>query len=105
MAKEQHLDQPHHDRSGTPIGGADSRGGQTGLPAEGSAGKAFPAGPPRQIYDARQQRSLTRYALAQSANVPSTIIRAIEQGDDVPLSQFHAVVAALGLSIELVEQT
>jgi len=30
--------------------------------------------------------------------------RAIEQGEDVPLLQFRAVAAALGLSIELVEQ-
>jgi hypothetical protein len=32
-------------------------------------------------------------------------VRAIEQGEDVPMSQFHAVIAALGLSLELVEQT
>jgi len=67
--------------------------------------RSIPTGIPRQIHDARKQRGLTRYALGQSANVPSTVVRAIEQGDDVPLSQFHAVVAALGLSIELVEQT
>jgi hypothetical protein len=36
--------------------------------------------------------------------VASTVVRAIEQGDDVPLSQLRAVAAALGLSIELVEQ-
>jgi hypothetical protein len=39
------------------------------------------------------------------AKVPSTVVRAIEEGDDVPLSQFRAVVAALGLTIELVEQS
>jgi ribosome-binding protein aMBF1 (putative translation factor) len=63
-----------------------------------------PSGLPRQIHDARQQRRMTRYELGQRASVPSTIVRAIEQGEDVPLSQFHAVAAALGLTIELVEQ-
>ena len=47
---------------------------------------------------------MTRYELGQAADVPSTVVRAIEQGDDVPLSQFRAVVAALGLALELVEQ-
>ena len=47
---------------------------------------------------------MTRYELGQTAKVPSTVVRAIEQGDDVPLSQFRAVVAALGLNIEWVEQ-
>ena len=47
---------------------------------------------------------MTRYEVGQIADVPSTVVRAIEQGNDVPLSQFHAVAAALGLAIELVEQ-
>jgi ribosome-binding protein aMBF1 (putative translation factor) len=63
-----------------------------------------PPGIPSRIQSARLQRGMTRYALGKTANVPSTVVRAIEQGDDVPLSQFRAVVAALGLAIELVEQ-
>lgn len=64
-----------------------------------------PPGIPAQICAAREQRGMTRYELGQIANVPSTVVRAIEQGDDVPLSQFHAVVTSLGLCIELVEQS
>lgn len=64
-----------------------------------------PPGIPRRIHDARKQRGLTRYAVAQIARVPSTVVRAIERGEDVPMSQFHAVAGALGLIIELVEQT
>ena len=48
---------------------------------------------------------MIRYELGKIANVPSTLVRAIEQGDDVLLSQFHAVVTSLGLVIELVEQS
>jgi ribosome-binding protein aMBF1 (putative translation factor) len=64
-----------------------------------------PSGIPRRIRDAREGRGMTRYELGQIANVPSTVVRAIEQGDDVPLSQFQAIVAALGLAIELVGQS
>lgn len=64
-----------------------------------------PPGIPSQILAAREQRGMTRYELGKIANVPSTVVRAIEQGDDVPLSQFHAVVTSLGLCIELVEQS
>ena len=63
-----------------------------------------PDGIPRRIHDARKQRGMTRYQLGKSAHVPSTVVRAIEQGEDVPMSQFHAVATALGLAIELVEQ-
>ncbi len=48
---------------------------------------------------------MMRYELGLKANVPSTVVRAIEQGDDVPTSHFRAVAASLGLTIELVEQT
>jgi ribosome-binding protein aMBF1 (putative translation factor) len=64
-----------------------------------------PPGIPSRIRDARERRGMTRYELGQIANVPSTVVRAIEQGGDVPLSQFQAVVAALGLAIELVGQS
>ena len=66
--------------------------------------KPSPPGIPSRIQEARKQRGMTRYELGQIANVPSTVVRALEQGDDVPLSQFNALVAALGLNIELVDQ-
>ena len=61
-------------------------------------------GIPQRIHDARRRRGMTRYQVGQIADVPSTVVRAIEQGDDVPFSEFHAVATALGLAIELVEQ-
>jgi ribosome-binding protein aMBF1 (putative translation factor) len=74
------------------------------FPPKPVAEKAPPPGIPSRIQGARKRRGMTRYELGQTAKVPSTVVRAIEQGDDVPLSQFRAVVAALGLNIELVEQ-
>jgi ribosome-binding protein aMBF1 (putative translation factor) len=62
-----------------------------------------PPGLPQRICEARQLRGMTRYELGQIAHVPSTVVRALEEGRDVPLSQFHAVVAALGMTIELVD--
>ena len=56
------------------------------------------------IHDARKSRGLTRYQVGQIADVPSTVVRAIEQGEDLPVSQLHAVAEALGLALELVEQ-
>ncbi len=64
----------------------------------------IPPGIPQRIHDARKRSRMTRYEVGQNAHVPSTVVRAIEQGDDVPLSQFRAVATALGLTIELVEQ-
>lgn len=64
-----------------------------------------PNGVPSQIEAARKRRGMTRYELGRLAGVPSTSVRSIEAGDDVPLSQFNAVVAALGLTIELVRQS
>ncbi len=61
-----------------------------------------PPGIPSQIHNARRQREMTRYELGRMAGVPSTVVRAIENGDDVPLSQFRAVADALGLTVELV---
>ncbi len=74
------------------------------FPPKPAAERVPPPGIPGRIQGARKRRGMTRYQLGQTAQVPSTVVRAIEQGDDVPLSQFRAVVAALGLSIELVEQ-
>lgn len=79
-------------------------GAQRDFPPKPVAQRAPPPGIPSQIQAARKQRGMTIYELGQTAKVPSTIVRAIEQGDDVPLSQFRAVVAALRLNIELVER-
>jgi ribosome-binding protein aMBF1 (putative translation factor) len=79
-------------------------GAQQDFPAKSVAEKVPPPGIPSRIQGARKRRGMTRYELGQTAKVASTVVRAIEQGDDVPLSQFRAVVAALGLNIELVEQ-
>ena len=80
-------------------------GAKQDFPPKDVEQRSPPPGIPLQIHDARKQRGMTRYELGRIANVPSTVVRAIELGDDVPLSQFHAVVAALGLTVELVEQT
>jgi ribosome-binding protein aMBF1 (putative translation factor) len=65
-----------------------------------------PAGIPRQIHDARKRRGLSRYGLGQITGVPSTTVRAIEQSDEsVRLAQLKKVAEALGLTVELVEQT
>ena len=79
-------------------------GAEQDFPPKAAEQQPCAPGIPGRIYDARRQRGITRYELGQMARVPSTVVRAIEQGGDVPLSQFHAVVAALGLTIELVEQ-
>lgn len=79
-------------------------GAEHDFPPKDVEEKPTPPGIPSRIQEARKQRGMTRYELGQIANVPSTVVRAIEQGDDVPLSQFNALVAALGLTIELVEQ-
>ena len=79
-------------------------GAEKDFPPKTVAARSVPPGIPQRIHDARKRRGMTRYEVGQIADVPSTVVRAIEQGDDVPLSQFHAVAAALGLAIELVEQ-
>ena len=58
------------------------------------------------IRQAREARGLTWYALAKAAGIPNqATIRDIEQGKDVKFSNLQAVAAALGLRLELVEQT
>ena len=59
-----------------------------------------------QVRAAREARQLTWYSLATLANIPDpAVIRDIEYGRDAQLSHVKAVAAALGLSLELVEQT
>ena len=65
---------------------------------------APPEGIPRRVHNARKQRGMTPSQLGRLANVPGSVIIALERGEDVPLSQFSAVIAALGLTLELFEQ-
>jgi ribosome-binding protein aMBF1 (putative translation factor) len=59
-----------------------------------------------QIRLAREAQGLSWRALAEKAGIPgSSIVRDIEYGRDVTLSNIEAVAAALGLRLELVEQT
>ncbi|MDA1048909.1 MAG: helix-turn-helix transcriptional regulator [Planctomycetota bacterium] len=85
--------------------GAIRDGAQQDFPPKPVQQKTPPPGIPSQSFAAREQRGMTRYELGKIANVPSTVVRAIEQGDGVPLSRFHAVVTSLGLVIELVEHS
>lgn len=64
-----------------------------------------PPGIPSRIRQARQAQGLTWYALAKLAGIANqAIIRDIEQGKDVKLSDLECVAIALGLKLELVEQ-
>lgn len=57
------------------------------------------------IRAAREAHGLTWYSLAQKAGLSSaSIVRDIEFGRQVTLVDIEAVVAALGLKLELVEQ-
>jgi ribosome-binding protein aMBF1 (putative translation factor) len=58
-----------------------------------------------QIRSAREAQGLTWYSLAEKASLPSAnIVRDIEYGREVTLSNIEAVAAALGLKLELVDQ-
>ena len=59
-----------------------------------------------QIRAARVARGFTWYSLAEKAGLPSgNVVRDVEYGREVSVSDIEAVVAALGLRLELVEQT
>ncbi|MEX2315692.1 MAG: helix-turn-helix domain-containing protein [Pirellulales bacterium] len=56
-----------------------------------------------QIRSARESQGLTWYSLAEKAGIPNaSIVRDIEYGREVTLANIEAVVAALGLKLELV---
>jgi ribosome-binding protein aMBF1 (putative translation factor) len=58
-----------------------------------------------QIRSAREAQGLTWYSLADKARLTSAnVVRDIEYGREVTLANIEAVVAALGLKLELVEQ-
>jgi ribosome-binding protein aMBF1 (putative translation factor) len=64
-----------------------------------------PPGIPAKIRQAREARGLTWYALAQAAGIANSgMIRDIEAGKDVKLSDLQSVATALGLQLDLVEQ-
>jgi ribosome-binding protein aMBF1 (putative translation factor) len=58
-----------------------------------------------QIRVAREAQGLTWYSLAEKAGISDAgIIRDIEYGREVTLSNIESVAAALGLRLELVDQ-
>lgn len=58
-----------------------------------------------QIRSAREAQGLTWNSLAERAGLPTAnIVRDIEYGREVTLSNIESVAAALGLKLELVEQ-
>jgi ribosome-binding protein aMBF1 (putative translation factor) len=66
--------------------------------------KAATSGIGAQIRVAREVQGLTWYSLAEKAGIPDAgIIRDIEYGREVTLSNIEAVAAALGLKLELVK--
>lgn len=74
-------------------------------PKPGTGQVASPAGIPAKVRQAREARGLTWYSLAKAAGVgSSSIVRDIEHGKDVKLSDLQAIAAALGLQLDLVEQ-
>jgi DNA-binding XRE family transcriptional regulator len=74
-------------------------------PKPGVGRSPSPPGIPARIRQAREAQGLTWYALAQRAGISrQAILRDIEQGKDVKLSDLQCVAAALGLKLELVEQ-
>jgi DNA-binding XRE family transcriptional regulator len=73
-------------------------------PKEDAARPPTPPGIPSKIRQAREARGLTWYALAKACGISSSsIIRDIEQGKDVRLSDLQAVAAGLGLKLDIVE--
>ncbi len=75
-------------------------------PAAGAALQETPPGIPAQIRQARVAQGLTWYALAKRAGIPNAnTVRDIEYGRDAQYSTLQAVARALGLRLELVEET
>ena len=99
----QHINRPLTDEERR-LAAEIREGAEKDFPPKVTARRPIPPGIPRRIHDARTRRGLTRYQVGQIADVPSTLVRAIEHGEDVPVSQLHAVAESLGLVLELVEQ-
>jgi hypothetical protein len=75
-------------------------------PTEGALRPDSPPGIPLRIRQAREAQGLTWYALAKRAGIPNAnTVRDIEYGRDAQLSTVQAVAQALGLRLELMEET
>jgi hypothetical protein len=75
-------------------------------PKPGAGQTPSPPGLPARIRQAREAQGLTWYALAKRAGISNQgAIRDLEQGKDIKVSDLECVAAALGLKLELVEQT
>jgi hypothetical protein len=75
------------------------------IPPKAAVGrKPSPPGIPSRIRQAREDRRLTWYAPAKVAGINQGTIRDIENRKDVKVSDLQAIAAALGLTLELVEQ-
>jgi ribosome-binding protein aMBF1 (putative translation factor) len=74
-------------------------------PKQGVGQPPSPPGIATRIRETRESQGLTWYALAKRASISDqAVIRDIEQGRDIKLSDLEAIAAALGLRLELVEQ-
>jgi hypothetical protein len=75
-------------------------------PKQGAGRQPSPPGIPSQIRQAREAQHLTWYALAKRAGIPNAnTIRDIEYGRDAQISTVQLVAKALGLRLEMVEET
>ena len=75
-------------------------------PKKAGSRKTSPPGIPERVRKAREAQGLTWYALAKLSGIPNqATIRDIEQGKDVKMSNLTTVTGALGLKLELVEET
>ncbi len=75
-------------------------------PASGIDPIPTPPGIPTRIRQAREAQGLTWHALAELAGISDqAAIRNIEQGREVKVSDLESIAAALGLKLELVEQS
>jgi hypothetical protein len=81
------------------------RQAQSDFPESPDRGIPAATGIGAQIRAAREAKELTWYSLAELAKIPRPeTIRDIEYGQNAQLADVEAVVAALGLALELVEQ-
>jgi ribosome-binding protein aMBF1 (putative translation factor) len=75
-------------------------------PAQAAGREESPPGLPSRIRHAREAKGLTWYALAKLAGIPNpNTVRDIESGRDAQISTVQQVAKALGLRLDLVEET
>ena len=76
------------------------------FPPDSQRPRPAKAGIGAQIRKVREAKGLTWYAVAKLAGIPNpATIRDIEYGRDAKLSNIEAVASALGMKLELVEQS